>query len=144
MKRDRSRTSSADEPDRSLPRNRILRGRKAFKTLFSRSAIHLRGTHADLRFHARPSDEPEYKMAFIVPRKLGKAVRRNRCRRRLKEVFRHHQSHLSETVNAQQITFHGALMATSIDAGYHDLEGDVRSLLQQARERLTATSESRL
>ncbi|MDZ7772824.1 MAG: ribonuclease P protein component [Balneolaceae bacterium] len=144
MRKDRSRTSSADEPDRSLPRNRILRGRKAFQNLFSRNASHLRGTYADLRYHTRPSDNPEYKMAFIVPRRMGKAVRRNQCRRRLKEAFRHHQTHLSETVDTQQITFQGALMATSIDAGYHELEGDVRSLLEQARERLTAASGPRL
>lgn len=140
MKKDRSNIPSADKPDRDLPKSRILRGNKQFQRLFSPHALRLREQFVDLRYITEPSEEPEYKMAFIVPRKMGKAVRRNRTRRHLKEAYRLNQYHLSEAATSMQLCFHGALMAKTTDADYRQIEKDVIALLNRAGNRMLSTS----
>lgn len=77
-------------------------------------------------------------MAFIVKTKLGKANKRNRTRRLLKEAYRLHQHLLSAPLQKANITFHGALMAKTVDLVFADAEQDVIHLLEQVREQLPA------
>lgn len=79
-------------------------------------------------------------MGFIVKTSLGKAVKRNYMKRLLREAYRHHQHTLSKHVEDAQLTFHGVLMAKSIDATYADVEKDVVSLLEEARNQLPTIS----
>ncbi len=49
---------------------------------------------AFLRIHFVPNDRPYSRLGLVVRRKLGKAVTRNRLKRRLREVFRKHKYEL--------------------------------------------------
>lgn len=144
MRKDPSNLPSASSTDRTLPKSRILRGKKRFQRLFSPHASHLGGKYVDLRYLIEPSEEPEYRMAFIVPRKAGKAVGRNRTRRHLKEAFRKYQSHLDETVDAANGSVHGALIARTTGGGYHEIEEEVIALLERVKERISSTPGSKL
>lgn len=72
-------------------------------------------------------------MAFIVPKRLGKANRRNRVKRLLKEAYRHNQYIVADTVKEALCTFHGAFLATTIDVEYDEVERNVTDLLHQAK-----------
>ncbi len=144
MRKDPSNLPSTSRTDRTLPKSRILRGKKRFQRLFSPHASHLGGKYVDLRYLIEPSEEPEYRMAFIVPRKTGKAVRRNRTRRHLKEAFRKNQSPLAEAVDSGNGSLHGALIARTTGGGYHEIEEEVTALLERVKERMFSTSGSKL
>jgi len=68
-----------------LPRDQRIRKRKDFDRVFDEG-----GRIAEDRFRARylPNGLPFTRVGVAVPRKFGKAARRNRARRLLKEAFR--------------------------------------------------------
>jgi len=71
-----------------------------------------------------PGDD---RVAFIIPKRCGCAVIRNRIRRRLKEAFRHFQSQLvPETV----IVWIARQPAR--EAGFETLDKEMRHLISQA------------
>ena len=140
MKKDRSNQPSTSENDFSLPRAKILRGRKNFKRLFERDAHIIRSKDIKLRVKIIDNSSFGFLMGFIVKKSLGKANKRNTMKRLLKEAYRLHQHILSAPLREANVTLHGALMANSVDAAYHDIEQQVISLLEQVRDQLPATS----
>lgn len=48
-----------------------------------------------LVIYALPNDLPHARLGLSVPRRVGRAVARNRIKRLLREVFRHHQHDLA-------------------------------------------------
>ena len=111
MKKDRSNDISGSGIDESLPRAKILRGRKNFQRLFEQDAKTIRNTIVDLRFKILESDSSGCLMGFVVKKSLGKANKRNHMKRLLKEAYRRHQNILSEPIENADKMFHGALMA---------------------------------
>ncbi len=75
-------------------------------------------------------------MGFIVKKSLGKANKRNKMKRLLKEAYRLHQHMLSNPLRDAQVTFHGVLMAKTVDVGFNDVERDVIELLERMRDQL--------
>lgn len=140
MTKDRSNHTSGSGNDVSLPRAKILRGRKNFKRLFEQDANIIRKPVVDLRFQFIDTDSSDCLMGFIVKKSLGKATKRNRMRRLLKEAYRHHQYLLCNTVKENATTFHGVLMANTIDGDYANVERDVIALLTEARDQLAIIS----
>lgn len=140
MKKDRSNHSSFSHNDLSLPRAKILRGRKNFKRLFEQDATICRRKFIDLRYQIVSNTSFDCLMGFIVKKSLGKAVKRNHMKRLLKEAYRHHQHKLSEYLKDARMTFHGVLMAKSIDLTFADVEKDVVALLEEARNQLPTIS----
>lgn len=133
MKKGLNSSTSASNRDLSLPRARILRGRKNFQQLFDQEATLFREEYVNLRFRVYAGDEPECLMGFIVPRKLGKAVRRNRAKRLLREAYRINQHLISDPVSSRVLCFHGAFMANQIDLTFEKTERDVVELLTKTR-----------
>lgn len=140
MEKDRSSHTSLSDDDFSLPRAKILRGRKNFEHLFERDAQVFRQKHVDLRFQIVDSTSFNCLMGFIVKKSLGKANKRNRMKRLLKEAYRLHQHILSEPLQKAQLTFHGALMAKNIDRDYAEIEQSVVALLNEVRDQLSTMS----
>jgi len=140
MSKGRSNHPSTSDNDFSLPRAKILRGRKNFKRLFERDARIVHSKDVKLRFKIIHDSSFGCLMGFIVKKSLGKANKRNNMKRLLKEAYRLHQHTLSAVLQEVNITLHGALMAHTVDAAYHDVEQQVISLLEQVRDQLPATS----
>lgn len=78
-------------------------------------------------------------MGFVVKKKLGKAVKRNRVKRLMKEAYRKHQSILSDLVATEGVRFHGALMANTTELTLHQAEVSVEKLLCEARNYILST-----
>lgn len=140
MSKGRSNHSSTSNDDFSLPKSKILRGRKNFSHLFERDAFIIRNKLVDIRFQIIDDTTSGCLMGFIVKKSLGKANKRNRMKRLLKEAYRLHQHMLYDVLRDTEITFHGALMAKTIDASYHVIEHNVMLLLEQVRDQLPTIS----
>lgn len=107
--------------DQRLRRAERIRRRKEYFHLYDR------GTRITGRFlvgYFARSSRPWSRVGITVSRKVGKPVRRNRVKRRLKEVFRRNKSALSlatdVVLNARR---------TAADASYADLERDFLDLV---------------
>jgi ribonuclease P protein component len=68
-----------------VPRPRPVRGRRAFAEL-RRSKRRVRSGPVRVQFLPSQKTDRTRRVAFAVPRKVGTAVERNRCRRRLRAV----------------------------------------------------------
>lgn len=132
----RSNRPLSSNDDFSLPRAKILRGRKNFKRLFEQDAHVIRKEYVSLRYQIVDDSSFGCLMGFIVRKSLGKANKRNRMKRLLKEAYRLHQHMLSAPLRDRQLTFHGALMANAIGVSYDNVERDVVALLEQAGDQL--------
>ena len=126
-----------------LPRARILRGKKRFDKLFSGGKV-IHGNKIMLRYYM--DDElPTYYMAFIVAKRLGKAVDRNKIKRRMREVYRRNLSILDLLYkNNENSGFYGALMAKTINLSYTQAENDVITLLEKLKKKILLNSKPRV
>jgi len=73
-------------PDNRFPRAHRLRKSGEFKAVFSKGKKVITST---LVFHAMPTDLDHPRLGLAVSRKVGKAVKRNKVKRRIREAFRH-------------------------------------------------------
>lgn len=78
-----------DATPKSLPKLGTLRTAAEYRAVYGKGQ----------RFHSPyfsafilPTATNEARLGLTATRKVGKAVVRNRCKRRMREVFRHHQS----------------------------------------------------
>ncbi|RJP29376.1 MAG: ribonuclease P protein component [Candidatus Omnitrophota bacterium] len=78
--------------------------------------------------YSKRTDGPASRFTVIVSRKIGKAVVRNRTKRRFREVFRRLKSRLEETVDIVVRAKPGIK-----DATYGEIAGDLVDLLRQKR-----------
>lgn len=140
MRRDQNNPLPSSQNNFDLPKSGILRGRKNFQRLFERDVTILRNTCVDLRY--KVFDSPDYgcMMGFIAKRSLGKAHKRNRIKRLLKESYRLNQHMLTDTIDNLQLGFHGVLMARSADADFPAIEQNVKALLKQVKNHLSTIS----
>jgi len=93
MSEDRSNESRRNR----LPRSNILRGKDSFDILF-KNGIRIAGEQIDLRYVTRDTPKSNVLTAFVVGKKMGNAVERNRYKRLLREAYRLHQ-HILEPIN---------------------------------------------
>ena len=133
MKKDRNRPQSLNS-DQSLPRSNILRGRENFRRLFEKSTV-LNSNSIQLRFRIYDNPDEGCKVGFAAPKKIiPKAAQRNRTKRLLREVYRTRQSHLTELFTTRSFGFHGLIMARRSGLSYHEIAGEMESLMLQARK----------
>ena len=74
-------------PDRSLPKMEILRRRNEIKKCFN-NGITWQGKNLRVIYH----ESNERKVCFIIARRHGNAVIRNRVKRLLREVYRNNKN----------------------------------------------------
>lgn len=142
MKKDRSNNLKASEEDFSLPRAKILRGRKNFQRLFEPGAVTLRNSLVNLRFRLYSDPDDGCLMGFIVKKKLGKATKRNRTKRLLREAYRLNQQILMSLFDQTSKSFHGVLMANTTEMDFNDAVEQVTDLLTRARKHILPILES--
>lgn len=142
MREDRNNQSLSSEQDFSLPKAEILRGRKNFQQLFKRDAVTIHTRRVQLRFKIYSDAEKGYMTGFIVKKKLGKAAKRNRIRRLLKEAYRLNRHGLTELVQTSDIGFHGVLMAKTTDLDFDQAQQSVAELLDKARRYILSNIDS--
>lgn len=136
MKKDRNSQYSSFGDDCSLPRTKILRGRKNFQRLFENDAYRLHNRYIGLRYLIVDKTHSGCLMGFITPKKLGKANKRNRMKRLLKESYRIHQAVLANPIQSVHVTFHGVLIAYALEVSFKEVEQNVISLLEKVAEQI--------
>ena len=62
--------------------------------------------------YARTGRRPGNRIGFTVSTKLGKAVKRNRVRRRLREIYRLHEAHIARGTDLVVVARGRAVTAT--------------------------------
>lgn len=135
MRKDRNRPDS-HQPDQSLPRSKILRGRINFQRLFEKSTV-LNSNSLQFRYRIYNNPNEGYMIGFAAPKKIiAKATRRNRLKRIMKEVYRTRQSYLSDLFESNVFGFHGLFMAKRENLTFAEIEDEMVSLLMKTKSRL--------
>ncbi|MEX0648860.1 MAG: ribonuclease P protein component [Balneolaceae bacterium] len=135
MQKDRNRPEYYST-DHSLPRSVILRGRRNFQRLFEKSTI-LNSNSLQLRYRIYKDPAEGCYIGFIAPKKvIRSAVKRNKTKRLLKEVYRTQQEPLRQIFSEKRFGFHGAFIANRENLTFTDIQKEMIPLLGQARENL--------
>lgn len=122
----------------SLPRKKILRGRKNFQRLFQKGVHINRAQFVGIRYRFVNDASFGCQMGFIVKKSLGKAHKRNAMKRLLREAYRLNQQILTDSLQQVQQTLHGALVTYTVEADFNHVEQNVIELLQGIQKQLTA------
>lgn len=112
-------------PDESFPKSARLLKREQFRRAYQDGR----------KFHAKyftafvlPNAEGQPRLGITVTRKIGKASKRNRARRLVREVFRRNKWRIDRGIDIV-INVKGEL----VGASYQDLEGDFLKFLERIR-----------
>jgi ribonuclease P protein component len=106
-------------PDQGFPPCHRLRRRREYLAVYDEGR-RKHGRYVVLFALARCEGEAPWRVGLTTPRKLGKAVRRNRLRRIGREVFRRRREALPVGVD-----FVVNFKAPAVQAAYGDLERDL-------------------
>ncbi len=77
---------SEPQPTRALPRRERIRRRPEF-LLIQKQGERTRGRY--LTLISLPGQSGASRLGIVAPKRLGNAIRRNRSKRRVRELFRH-------------------------------------------------------
>jgi ribonuclease P protein component len=120
-----------------LPRTAILRGEKAFARLFKVGKV-MRSPLVDFRYIITPEDQKPSLVAFIASKRIGNAVKRNFCKRIMRESYRLNKSLFDEAMVQYGGNLQGALIAKKVDLPLEE----VNAALKQFAQRLALPSKS--
>jgi len=119
-----------------LPRTAILRGRDSFAQLFEVKHV-LRTRILDFRYRVLPGGFEPTKVAFIASKRLGNAVVRNKCKRLMREAYRHEAEAFSEVIKVHDCHVHGAFIARSANLDIETLRLGVRHIQERLHRALS-------
>ena len=94
-----------------------LKGNRSFRRMYSKGKS---AATATLVLYLRRNGAGENRLGLTVGTKVGKAVRRNRIRRRLREIYRLHEHELKQGYDVVIVARHKAA-----ETDYHRLERDL-------------------
>lgn len=97
----------------------------AFRAVFANGRSYARGTL--VVYAAKRSDGGQPRAGFVVSRKVGSAVARNRAKRLLREALRLEGGNVPEGVDLVVIA-----RPSIASAGYHGIVADLRAVLDAA------------
>lgn len=112
--------------DISLPRKKILRGKRNIQQLFQYSST-LHSPGIIFRYRYIPESNEGIKIGYSAPKKIfKKAVERNKTKRILREAYRLQQFLLSKIISETDGGLHGMFVAKkeiTFDAAKREIEG---------------------
>ena len=118
-----------------FPKSRRVRRRDEFQRVFDLS-LRVKGRYATVL--AGPNDVGTARLGIVASRKLGDAVRRNRAKRLIREVFRR-GSFLPPGKGLDVVIIPRREL---FDAQYSSLESDLRGTIKRCAARLPATADA--
>jgi ribonuclease P protein component len=138
MKKDPNSGETA--PNHSLPRSNILRGRRNFERLFEKSTVY-NSDSLQLRFRYYADPAEGCFVGFIAPKKrIRKAVKRNKIKRLMREVYRTNQHFFGNFFSEKNFGMHAVFIANKDSLTYWDIYRDMIALLEHARDKLIILS----
>jgi len=108
-----------------------LKFTNSLKKNYEFKRLYNKGKHAASQYavvYCRKNGKPENRLGITVSTKLGKAVQRNRIRRRLKEIYRLNEYTLASGYDIVVV----ARMKAKFSS-YHELESNALSLFRKLR-----------
>ena len=117
-------------PSERFSKDRRVRRRAEFQRAFDRS-IRVKGRF--LTILGAPNETTTARLGIVASRKLGDAVRRNRAKRLIREVFRRYAAARAG------VDFVVIPRRELFDAAYPDFEADFLSTLKRCAARLPAS-----
>jgi ribonuclease P protein component len=130
-----SSTDIAEKPGQTLPRSKILRGKRNFQRLFERSSV-IKAPSVQFRYRIYKNPDEGCMIGFIVMKRLGNAAKRNKIKRLIREAYRTNQHLLSDLFSNGTFGLHGVFMARHTNVTYQSIQADVVQLLEKLRETL--------
>ncbi|MEP0005878.1 MAG: ribonuclease P protein component [Balneola sp.] len=125
----------------TLPKSRILRGKRNFQNLFSGTAL-IKSPSVNLRYTTFNTSEWDFKIGFISPKKTGNAVQRNNAKRVMRESFRLNQHEIIQTVQELGVGLHCVLIARNTNLRFAEVQTHVVTMLDELRNRLLSTNQT--
>lgn len=125
----------------TLPKSRILRGKRNFQNLFSGTAL-IKSPSVNLRYTTFNTSEWDFKIGFISPKKTGNAVQRNNAKRVMRESFRLNQHEIIQTVQELGVGLHCVLIARNTNLRFAEVQTHVVTMLDELRNRLLTTNQT--
>ena len=134
MKKAQNR-SDLNNCDFTLPRSKILRGKRNFERLFHKSTV-LSNQSIQFRYRLYQNPSEGCLIGFVAPKKrIRSAVKRNRIKRILREAYRLNQNYFSDLFNKNTFGLHAVFMTNSDEMSYERAEKEMLPILEKARER---------
>ena len=120
-------------PSERFSKDRRVRRRGEFQRVFDLS-LRMKGRY--LTMLVGPNDAGAARLGIVASRKFGDAVRRNRAKRLIREVFRRSE--------APKLGMDVVVIPRRelLDAAYADFEADFRNTLKRCAARLPAPSDA--
>ena len=117
----------------TFSRDDRLRKRREFEECYA-NGVRVTGRHVQVFLLADPpGSPPRPRLGISVPRRVGKAVARNRVRRRLREIFRRTRSLFPSPARAMHLVVNAR--PSSAAAEFSELLEDYRSAVTRAFSR---------
>lgn len=127
---------TSNQSDFSLPRSKILRGKRNFQRLFEKGTA-LNSTSLQFKYRIYDNPDEQCLVGFIAPkRQFKRAVDRNRTKRLLREAYRLNQHYLQSLFDQHTFGFHGVFIATKKLKNFSMVESEMIPLLEKAQTRL--------
>lgn len=125
----------------TLPKSRILRGRRNFQNLFSGSSL-IQSPLVNLRYTTFTTSQEDFKIGFISPKKTGNAIKRNHAKRLMRESFRLNQHQIIDAVQELNIGVHCVLIARTTNLDFSEVQDHIVTMLGELRSRLLSAKQN--
>lgn len=118
-----------------LPSWHILRGKTVFQLIFQNGKV-IPARYILLRYRIVPDEPCDKRVGFIVGKRLGKAVKRNKVKRHMREAYRTNKHLMADLLTQQQFGIHYLFMARSVSASFHEIEKECCKLMTTLQKRV--------